>query len=124
MNEWPQSNGDVVDVAVTCRDHERLVDMCSHPPPADARLGHDVIHRPHLVTADRVRGLGGRFDDSVLRSAFQAAPQMTSGKPGLDALFDTDAAGGEGDCVTVVAHQCVDVGLGGCNAVVVGDGTA
>src|ERR1700747_2211023 len=86
---------------------ELLDNTRPEPPPAELDLGHHVVHRADLVAVDRVLRRRCRRDDAELRAAVEAAPQVISGKAGLDALLDPNAVRRERDRVAVVADQCV-----------------
>jgi hypothetical protein len=55
-----------------------------------------------------------------LRATIEAAPQMISREPRLDAELDTDAVRCERHVVGIVVHQRVDVGLRGGDPLGVG----
>jgi hypothetical protein len=113
---------DVVDLAVRRWDQERLVHGGNDAAPEQRGLGDDRERRVHLIAVDGEVAIGGGCDDPVLRTAIQTAPQVVSGKPGLDALLDANAVRRERHRITVVAGKRVDVGLGRRDAVCLGDG--
>ena len=95
--------------------------MRPEPPPAElptlvTTLYTAWISSPLIVYSGR----RCRPDDPELRSTIQTAPQVISGKAGLDALLDPNAVRRERDRVAVVADQCVDIRLGRGDAIVVG----
>src|ERR1700722_15959819 len=118
LNERAHLGIDVADRAV--HDEKRLVDVGAYSPSGERRLGDHVELRPHSVAVDLELRRRAGLDDPELQATIQAAPQVVSGKPGLDAHLDPDAAGRERDLVTVVAGQRVDVGLRRRDAVLVG----
>src|SRR6202012_51456 len=106
LNERTHLGVDMADRAV--HDEKRLVDVRAYPPSGERRLGDHVELRPHPVAVDfELRRCGSR-DDPELRAAIQAAPQVVSGKPGLDAHLEPDAVRREGDVSAAMARQRVD----------------
>ena len=75
--------------------------MRAEPPSAELDFGHEVVNRPDFVAVHRVLRWRCRPDDPELRAAIEAAPQVVSRKPGLDALLDPIAVRGERDRVAV-----------------------
>src|SRR5277367_3857781 len=118
LNERAHPGVDVADLAV--HDEKRLVDVCAYSPSGERRFGDHVELRPHPVAVDLELRRRAGLDDPELRSTIQAAPQVISGKPGLDAHLDPDAVRRERDLVTVVVGQRVDVVLRRRDAVLVG----
>ena len=111
----------MVDLAVTLRDQEGLVDACHNAPSGQRGLGDDGERRMHLVTVHGQFPIRGSGDDAVLRTPIQAAPQVISREAGLEAHLDAGAVGRERDGVGVMADQGVDVCLGRGDAVRIGN---
>src|SRR6185312_9462115 len=102
---------DVVDAPVAGRDDEDFVDVRADPHTRERRLGAQVEAGPHLVAHDCEFRHGRRFDDAILGSAIQAAPQVIPREAGLDADLRTSAVRCECDIVGAVGGQRVDVSL-------------
>src|SRR6201992_513973 len=117
LNEWAHLGVDVADLAV--HDEKPLVDVRAYSPSGERRFGDHVEPRPHPVAVDLELRRRAGFDDPELRAAIQAAPQVVSGKPGLDAHLDPNAVRRERDLVTLVSGQRIDVGLRRRDAVLV-----
>src|SRR5271156_748544 len=107
LNERAHLGVDVADLAI--HDEKRLVDVCTYTPSRDRGFCDHIELRPHPVAIDIELRRSAGFDDPELRSAIEAAPQVVSGKSGLDAHLDPDAVGCEGDLIAVVVRERVDV---------------
>src|ERR1700712_5544228 len=86
LDERAHLSVDVANLAID--DQERLLDMCAHPAPGQRRLGDHIELGTHPVAVDIERGRCARLDEPELRTAIQAAAQVVSGEPGLDAILD------------------------------------
>src|SRR3984957_18413381 len=105
LDERAHLGVDVADRAV--HDEKRLVDVCAYSPSGERGLGDHIELGPHPIAVDLELRRRAGLDDPELQATIQAAPQVVSGKPGLDAHLDPDAVRGERDLVTVVAGQRV-----------------
>jgi hypothetical protein len=88
---WVKPCSDVMDLAVTGWDQERLLDRRDDAATEQRRLRDDGVRRVHPLTVDRELAVGCGFDDAILRAAIQAAPQVIPREPRLNALLDADA---------------------------------
>src|SRR5271169_2518302 len=107
LYERAHLGADVADLAI--HDEKRLVDVSAHSPTGEPGFCDHIELRPHPVAIDIELRRSAGFDDPELRSAIEAAPQVVSGKSGLDAHLDPDAVGCEGDLIAVVVRERVDV---------------
>src|ERR1700722_18703665 len=108
LNERAHLGVDVADLAV--HDEKRLVDVGAYPSPGERRFGDHVELRSHPVAIDLELRRSAGLDDAELRAAIQAAPQVISREPGLDAHLDPNAVRRERDLIAVMTRQRVDIG--------------
>src|SRR5271154_6066502 len=107
LNERAHLGVDVADLAI--HDEKRLVDVCTYTPSRDRGFGDHIELRPHPVAVDIELRRSAGLDDPELRAAIQTAPQVVSGKPGLDAHLDPNTVRRERDLIAVVVRERVDV---------------
>jgi hypothetical protein len=113
---------DMVDHSVAGGDYECLLGVRNHTASPDLDLEDDGECRADFVTDDRELAVANLFEEAVLRTAIQAAPQVISGESGLEAVFDADAVACERHHVGIVADEGVEIGLGRGDTSGVGNG--
>ncbi len=90
--------------------------------PASEGFVDQIESSPDPIALDGELRCRRGQNDAVLRTAVQAAPQVISRETRLDPELDASAVRGERHCARIVAHQRVDVGLGGRDPLGLGEG--